>query len=98
MLDGFTAASFDPHRNSIFRVAVGDDEVELRLAAVDRLPAHPVAPRREPFSLIFSGPREMPLGQRIHRLRHVVLGDLEIFLVPIGPGPEGAARYEAVFN
>lgn len=98
MLDRLTAASFDPHRDSIFRAAVGDDDVELRLAAVDRLPAHPGAPRRESFSLIFSGPPERPLGQRIHRLRHVVLGDLEIFLVPIGPGPEGAARYEAVFN
>ena len=98
MLDQLTAASFDPHRGSTFRTAVGQDEVELRLAAVERLPTYPGAPRPEPFSLVFTGPLESPLGQRTHRLHHDVIGDLEIFLVPIGPGPEGIARYEAVFN
>ncbi len=48
---------------------------------------------------MFSGARgETPLQQRIHALEHPQLGRLELFLVPVGPGPDGVPRYEAVFN
>jgi hypothetical protein len=52
---------------------------------------------RPPFSLIFLGPGEFVLPQQIYALRHDALGELEIFLVPVGRDAEGV-RYQAVFN
>jgi hypothetical protein len=72
--------------------------VRLDLARIDRFPDHPGAPRAAGFALLFVGPAQPILDQRIHRLTNEGLGTLEIFLVPLGPGPEGPARYEAVFN
>jgi hypothetical protein len=33
----------------------------------------------------------------MRRLDHELLGALDLFLVPIGPGADGQHRYEAVF-
>jgi hypothetical protein len=52
---------------------------------------------REPFSLIFRGPRAPILPQRIYRFDFAQLGPLEIFIVPIGPDESGM-RYEAIFT
>jgi hypothetical protein len=46
---------------------------------------------------MFRGPTGPILPQRIYRLRHPVMGELDLFLVPIGPDGEGM-RYEAVFT
>lgn len=72
--------------------------VTLRLTEVRRLPATPGAPRAEPFALLFAGPRQPSLGQGTRRLEHERLGVLEIFLVPVGYGPDGGLLYEAIFN
>jgi hypothetical protein len=56
----------------------------------------PDAPR-QPFSLVFRGPPQPLLPQRIYRLEHEALGALEIFIVPISCDA-GGARYEAVFT
>lgn len=53
--------------------------------------------REESFSLIFRGPLEIPLRQRIHRLNHPALGSLELFMVPVGKD-EGSRYYEVLFN
>ena len=52
---------------------------------------------REPYSLVFRGPAESVLEQGIVPLRHPELGEIAIFLVPIGPDSQGM-RYEAVFT
>ena len=49
------------------------------------------------FTLLFRGALPGWLPQRIYRLRHPALGELDIFLVPLGPDA-GGFRYEAVFN
>ncbi|MBM7519780.1 DUF6916 family protein [Nocardioides nitrophenolicus] len=51
---------------------------------------------REQFSLLFTGPEAPALAQATWPVRHPVLGELELFLVPIGPSPQGL-RYEAAF-
>ncbi len=50
-----------------------------------------------PFHLVFHGDDSIQLHQLTHRLKHDVLGDLDIFLVPIGQEP-GVFVYQAVFN
>ena len=83
---------FDPHVKTNFHFAGEGGPVALELESVAGSPA---APR--PFSLVFRGPRESFLPQRIYRVEHPALGSLEIFIVPIGLDASGY-RYEAVFN
>lgn len=52
---------------------------------------------RAPFSLVFRAPAEPVLPQSIRPLRHDELGDLAVFLVPVGLEPDGL-RYQAVFS
>ena len=98
-LEAVSAADFLPHRDTSFRVVGTDfDGLEVRLTDVDELPVQPNAPRPESFSLVFAGPGRPMLEQRTYRLAHPVIGELEIFLVPIGYSAEGGLLYEAVFN
>jgi uncharacterized protein DUF6916 len=82
-----TLETFAPHQGSRFSL----DGLALELAQVTPLAGG--GGSREPFSLVFAGPPEPALPQRIHRLEHAQLGVLELFLVPVGPG-----RYEAIFT
>lgn len=53
---------------------------------------------RDPFSLIFKAHPELVVGQRSYKLKNDAMGDVEMFLVPIGPDADGNPRYQAVFN
>lgn len=99
MLQDLTAATFETLVGTKFRIALGDGGVlELVLSQVERHEAHP-GPRTQPFSALFHSPAEAKrfLPQQTYLLEHETLGKLEIFLVPLGPDPQGM-RYEAVFN
>jgi hypothetical protein len=52
---------------------------------------------RKPFSILFRGPLDLDVAQRMFKLNHTELGAHEIFLVPIGPDKKGT-RFEAVFS
>jgi hypothetical protein len=103
MTDLPTRDTFAQCLNDTFAIGV-DDSTSLPMALIEvaPLPDHAPGkgasqPSRAPFSLVFRGPKEPVLPQRIYRFEHEHLGDLEIFIVPIGPDDEGM-RYEAVFN
>lgn len=53
--------------------------------------------RKRAFSLLFEGPRDPILPQKIYSLHEDTLGSLDIFLVPVGVTQEHC-QYEAVFN
>jgi len=98
MLESLAVGDFSGRIGEGFRVPLVDGSIVLTLAEVTDLARKDHAgPRRAPFSLVFRGPLSPVLPQRIWPLEHAALGRLEIFLVPIGPDPEGM-RYEAVFN
>jgi hypothetical protein len=94
-----TVSHFRPHVGSRFRLQA-DDVLDVGLLEVDDLGGRsggsPEGPRA-PFSLVFLGPRDPVLPQRIYRLEHEELGTLDLFLVPIGRDDAGV-RYEAVFT
>jgi hypothetical protein len=94
-----TPASFEAHLNTPFQVHYGGAApLELMLFEVRLLEPHP-GPRAQPFSLYFSGPGSPVLRQQIFKLEHARMGELDLFLVPIGPHPKrGGMSYEAVFN
>jgi hypothetical protein len=56
----------------------------------------PEGEERHQFSVVFRGPASPVLAQSIYGLHHAELGELELFLVPLGPDGEGI-RYEAAF-
>ena len=51
---------------------------------------------RNQFSLVFRGPTSPLLPQGTYLLTHAELGELALFLVPIGSDSDGI-RYEAAF-
>lgn len=99
-----THDTFSEHTGSRFRVSLeGGEPVDLELVKVDSLPPRDPNPsdriRSEPFALLFRGSANTELWQQIHKLDHDVLGQLEIFLVPVGPDENGEGMcFEAVFN
>lgn len=52
---------------------------------------------QERFSLLFRGPNAPILAQQIYELRHPVLGECTLFLVPVGLNQQGAL-YEAIIS
>jgi hypothetical protein len=92
-------------RPSDFRALVGEEFVlavgggvsfGVELVAVE---VHPGASDHErPFAVVFAGGPNPPLPQSIRRLTHPSVAELDLFLVAIGPGPDGRHRYEAVFG
>lgn len=100
MLDPLTPATFGPAVGESFTVELDADalDVELRLDRLVELPSTPGAPRAQPFTLTFLGPAGQHLPQGTYRLHHEDLGELDVFLVPLGPLADGRHQYEAVFN
>jgi len=98
VLDKLTHATFAEELGSPFQLDWGAAApLRLELVEATELGRASVGMRRSPFSLLFRGPRQPALPQRIYPLEHDRLGRLEIFLVPLGPEGE-AMRYEAVFT
>ena len=99
MLDKLAITNFTPYLHQIFRIRLdGVEPIDLELISVtDTGPASRPEARRT-FSLIFLGPTSPQyLLQHIYRLEHEQMGELELFIVPLGP-QEGRMRYEAIFT
>jgi hypothetical protein len=74
-----------------------DDPSRVFCLTLDKVVEHARTERHETFSIYFRGPSGAFLAQGIHKLKHEKLGELGIFLVPIGQDQDGF-QYEAVFN
>jgi hypothetical protein len=100
-LENLEADHFLKHLNQSFSLYdESGAQVETKLSEVTVLGSDkPRSERgkRQPFSIVFSGPLEPILPQGIYRVKHEQLEQLNVFLVPIGPNKEGM-RYEAVFS
>ena len=99
MLDKLTQENFEKCLNQKFLIHVSDqDPLETELIEVQRLePPDDDPDRRPPFSLIFRGPADASLQQSVFKLENETMGEIEIFLVTLGPDDEGL-RHEAIFN
>lgn len=94
-----TEEEFSRHLNTKFRVRAETPEpIELELTEVRGRPSLSHEQQgMERFSAFFRGPARLKLTQQIVPLAHEQMGDLDLFLVPIGRGADGFF-YEAVFN
>ncbi len=95
MLESFTSETFAPLVGESFRMDVPGGTLDLLLAEVTLLPPRPTG--RQPFTLLFHEPAGRLLPQGMHPVLHPELGLFDLFLVPLGPDPDGM-RYEAVFG
>ncbi len=101
----FILDTFTPLVGEKFRTVTDTGEtIELHLVEAETIGLHKRdgrtrdktnTLRKDPFSLIFSFNRM--LSQGLYSLHNDALGDVEIFLVPIGPF-DGNWGHEAVFN
>ena len=98
------SGTFSPHVGDAFEVEPAAGEpFEVVLSSCEETPyGSPEqwkdAIERIPFSLLFhalGAERSGPQG--IYTVRHADLGELELFLVPLGPDERGM-RYEAVVS
>ena len=95
MADTLNADTFAPQIGTQFTLTVDDTTLALELERVDALGS--AIREGGAFSLLFVGPADPVLPQRIYRLDHRATGGLDLFLVPVG-ATETGMRYEAVFT
>jgi len=98
MVEGFTIDTFSARIGERFLISAPESAfVEAQLTeATAAGAAESTLGERVPFSLVFRGPLEPILPQRIYRFEHDALGAFDIFIVPIGPDGTGM-QYQAVF-
>jgi L-ascorbate metabolism protein UlaG (beta-lactamase superfamily) len=99
MLEKLTEEAFTQQLHTKFRVLLGEERAaELELDEVKPFPTLTHSRSDvERFSLYFYGPGDLLLPQMTYRLEHERMGEIDVFLVPIGQDARGF-RYEAVFS
>ena len=102
--DQLTFAWFSALLRTRFRVhagASGESELELVEATIAPFKARGRSPaaaaKMEGFSLIFAGPGDRLLPQGTYRFEHDQKGRFDLFIVPVGRGPD-SIHYQAIFN
>jgi hypothetical protein len=102
--DQLKLETFSPWLNSKFRVVLDSATlIEVELVQADALtyPSQPQSmakgPVQDSFSLVFHGPDNRFLPQRVYPFEHDQIGRFELFIVPIGQKP-GFIQYQAIFN
>ena len=104
ILGDLTLEHFAGRLNQTFYLTIEAIQLEMELVEAEGIvrPPRRGTPkgrvREQPFSIVFRGPNETPLGQGMYNMRHDEIGDFSgIFLVPIAADEQGR-YYEAVFN
>lgn len=102
MAERITKTMFDPCLGTTFTIRAfnaeqAEQKLEVKLVETTELKPSSTNPkhelRQDPFSMIFEGPKETLLEQGTYKFEHEQLGELDMFLVPVGPG-----EYEVIFN
>lgn len=101
-LEDLSAETFRTQLHKAFSVAIEDDRsIDLELHEVVGLKGDTPRKDKSPFSVLFRGPSDVVLEQQTLQLRNETLGELLLFVVPLGPDlddPERRILYEAVFT
>jgi hypothetical protein len=96
MIESITHESFESILGDNVAVRAEDIDFQAVVKSVNLLRESP-GQGRQPFSVVLQSQDTENHGQRTYRLSHPDLGDLELFLVPVG-GDEEGIRYEIIFN
>lgn len=98
-----SAEAFRTQLNQSFRLTApgveDGEEVEIELVDVSGLRGDSAREDRSPFSLLFRGPEGLALEQGIYRFEHDEMGEMDLFLVCVGPDRgDRQMRYEVIFT
>ena len=93
----FRYSDFQACLNQPFILTEDDLSDELELIRVDLIEQAQTLENREAFSILLQSRKEFILPQKIYQLRHRQLGEIQLFIVPVGQDENGV-RYEAVFS
>lgn len=88
-------AEFTPHLNTKFKIhtdALGVVEAELIDITGKKLE------NQESFSLIFSTAKDKIFDQKIYKIDHPEMGELELFMVPVTSNKKDEMHYQVIFS
>lgn len=98
MLEQLTIADFQPHLNQSFSIRFSPEIIHPAQLTKVTPWSHGSDKYRQPFTLeLETDLKERYYPQGTFVLVHPKLGDLVLFMVPIGPGSNGM-RYEVVIS
>jgi hypothetical protein len=102
-LSTLTHADFAPLQDDTWAALLPDgSRLPLALIEIQQLGGPPAAGgplTRQAFSLLWRGPLQPWIGQGTYHLSHPELDELVVFVVALGPMPDGSGmRYEAIFT
>ncbi len=96
MQDTLTHDRFQALIDQQVNLCIGDVELPATVVEVSARNRHGDA-ERDPFSVILVTDSGENHGQQIYTLKHDKLGELDLFLVPLGPKGDGMS-YEAIIT
>lgn len=98
MIDKITLADFEPYLNQSFDIRFSSEDIQPALLTQVTAWGSASDKYRQPFTLEFeTGLIHQYYLQGIFVLIHPLIGDLSLFMVPLGLGKKGM-RYEIVIN
>ena len=96
MIENITHESFQSIVGDSVDLRAGEVDFQAVVKSVNLLRENP-GQGRQPFSVVLQSQDIESHGQQTYHLSHPDLGELELFLVPIGLDEEGIL-YEIIFN
>lgn len=94
MPDTLTHDRFHALLNEKVQLCLGELELSATIDEISARNRHGDA-ERDPFSVVFITDSDENHGQQIYTMKHAELGEMELFLVPLGPKGDGMS-YEAI--
>jgi len=93
-----TLSAFQAALRTKFRLQLDkESSLELVLAEVRTARQADEGRQGRSFSILFHGPRDPLMPQRMYRFGHETLGAFDLFIVPVARD-DAHCHYEAVFN
>jgi hypothetical protein len=93
-----TLERFQAALRSTFRVCLENERhINLTLVEAQAVRSPSGGEGAESFSILFAGPADPLLPQRIYRVANDAMGEFDLFMVPVARESDGY-RYQAIFN
>jgi len=86
---------FDPYKDDTFEIHTDSlGKVEAKLTEVTENKYE----NQESFSVVFRCDKDKVFEQKIHKVKHPKMGEIDLFLVPITSEKQDGRYYQAVFS